>query len=1280
MKSLCGIVSAVGAVLVMCGTALATETENLGIQVLPAPGKVAIDGKFDDWDLTGGVFACGDVENQRATFAVWIHAMYDAENLYILARFIDETPMNNPGQTIGDMGFNGDCLQARFITAAGAPQERVAHMTAWKGRDGPDLIDITYGTFGKPLEGNIKDAKTQGARQAFLANSDGKGYTQEIAIPWRLLTRDGRPPEPGGQFQMTVEPNFTVGTRGRLTIKDIFKAGVPVDRVFTFRSSQVWGAATLERQGKVAPRPLRLADARELPVRMDGGLPVVDWSALDKPRASESVATIRYTMLTDGYVSMIIRAPGGEVVRQPLAAEQVSKGRHEVGWDGLTMPIWKKPGDPVPPGKYKWEAIWHTGIGLRLRGWASNSGIAPWDGLTGREGWGGDHGVPSACAADGQRMYMGWNGSEAGRAVVAWDLADGRAKWRHTRGGMGAAGSLAVDGGTVYVLDGGKVLYRLDADTGAYSVWEATNAAEIEIKALWGADADAPAKADFVEARDGTVYLAFTAGNLILVLDGKSGKVLKKLAVPAPGDMEVRAGRLFVVSGGEKVLSVDAASGRAEAVISGLAAAWGIALDSGGNIYISVRDPDSQVKVFDPAGKPVREIGRKGGRATLGPWTPDGIAFAAGMAVDPQGRLWVMEGDHHPKRVSVWDTKTGALVMDFFGSAHYGAGGGTILPLDPNVMVGEGCEWRMDPATGLSKCTGTIERRFVGSVKFAILSNKKTYLLSGPDLHGRPLYRIYERVGEGDYKLRATIDGGIASKAPAKKGETPPPPPVTTFWADENGDGEVQPSETAAMPGASNATFYLGMSYGFGADLALYADNTVQGPIRVKVGGFTACGAPKYDLAGVEKIPVRGIPSDDGRVLLSPGGGSHYERFTAYSLPDGKVLWTYPNTFTGVHGSHAAPPPQTGLVRGILSIVGTATLPKPVGRIWAVATNVGEWHVLTEDGYYLSRLFEPDPLKVQWPAEARPGAVMDRAPPGAGAEDFGGAMIQDTDGHVYIQAGKAALWNLLAVGFENVKALGSGEVEITAEDARKAAAIRERLLQSATGAQTLTIRRATPKFTGDVARDFPGAQVLKYERQPAAAVLTAAAWDDEFLYLGWAVRDDTPWVNGADAAEFMYARGDTVDFQLGANPAADPKRREAGKGDFRLSIGPFKGKPAAVIYRKVSDEKSPKTFSSGVISEYKMDFVRVLEDARIQVKAAKDRYVVEAAVPLKALGLAPKPGLKLAGDFGVTHGDKSGADTMLRTWWNNQSTGIVSDEVFELKMEPANWGQITFQE
>ena len=54
-------------------------------------------------------------------------------------------------------------------------------------------------------------------------------------------------------------------------------------------------------------------------------------------------------------------------------------------------------------------------------------------------------------------------------------------------------------------------------------------------------------------------------------------------------------------------------------------------------------------------------------------------------------------------------------------------------------------------------------------------------------------------------------------------------------------------------------------------------------------------------------------------------------------------------------------------------------------------------------------------------------------------------------------------------------------------------------------------------------------------------------------------------------------------------------------------------------------------------------------------------------------------GFATTGDFGATHGDKSDKDTMLRSHWNNQNTGICNDEVIELMMQPANWGEITFQ-
>ena len=168
---------------------------------------------------------------------------------------------------------------------------------------------------------------------------------------------------------------------------------------------------------------------------------------------------------------------------------------------------------------------------------------------------------------------------------------------------------------------------------------------------------------------------------------------------------------------------------------------------------------------------------------------------------------------------------------------------------------------------------------------------------------------------------------------------------------------------------------------------------------------------------------------------------------------------------------------------------------------------------------------------------------------------------------------------------------------------------------------------------------------------------------------------------------YLYAAGDTVDFQLGTDPNANRKRGEAVAGDLRLSVGLFNNKPTAVIYRKVvapGGKKTPMTFSSGVIKEHTMESVEVLEEAKIKVNVRTDDrnkgYTVEVAVPLAALGLELKNGLKLIGDFGVTHSDTNGQDTALRTFWSNQATGIVNDEVFELKMEPGNWGELIFGE
>jgi hypothetical protein len=1242
--------------LATCVLSWATETENLGIRALPTPGKMTIDGHFADWDLSGGIYACGDAESQRDQFGAWFHLMYDADNLYLLTRWVDETPLNHWGSTRGDYGFAGDCLQFRIITNFQQGKERLSHWTCWRDRDGLDVVDSAYGKgFNEP--GALKDAQTAGAVQEFSINADGKGYAQEIALPWTLLTKEEQVLKAGNSLVITLEPNFTVGQAGRMSIKDIFRPGIALDRVFTFMSYPCWGVATLIPTGKVAPQPERLADGREFPVTMEKGQPRIDWTGLIKQHELPGFKPIVFTMPEDGYISLNITDEQGTVVRHLLNCAFFTRGKHTVSWDGLTTPFARKPGKPVQAGNYRWEAIWHKGLGLRLRGFANNGGNAPWD-ADATSNWGGDHGNPIECATDGKKVYLGWTGAEAGKALVACNL-NGDVQWKHTRGGIGAAQRITVDNGQVFVQSYGE-LYRVDAQRGSYTEWQGTGSASLSLAAIM----PAAKELNGLTSKDGKLYVSFTKRNAIAVVNATTGKVEKTLEVPAPARLLYAGGRLLAVSG-SNVVAVHPESGAVTKILTGLTAPTGLAVDGKGQLYVACNDADSQVKRFTADGTPAGAFGRKGGRPALGQWVADGMRHLQGITVDAEGKLWVAEGLETPKRFCVWDTTTGKLLKEFFGPSHYGASGGTINPLDPNIMVGGGCEWRIDPKTGRGICTGVFEERSAGFARFCRGTNGKLYLVNGDAFHEAPNYRIFERVAEGDYRLRAKIlNTGTAN--------------TTRFWADANGDAQEQPEEVTLLPGGLNASGYCAWSHFAHTDLTFYGnlkESTRTRAVRIPVAGFTACNAPLYALEKVENIPGAGLPSLDEQYLCVWKENA----IVGYRRADGKELWSYPNTFSGVHGSHLATGPEVGLLRGAFGVVGSATLPA-TGALWALNGNCGEWYLFSEKGFFVSQLFQGDQMRIKFPEKALPGAILDTLPCGMGGEDFGGSLTQGVDGKLYLQSGKTGLWNVEVVGTESIKAMRGKTIAFSDGDVKLAQTQREEQLQAVAGTKRLTAKKLTPTFTGNLEADFKG-DLVTYDKQAVTRVRTALAWDDTTLYAGWEVQDDTPWVNGADAPEFLYARGDTVDLQLGTDPKAAKGRIEPAKGDLRLSIGNFQGKPVVVLYRPVADAKSPRIFSSGVVKEYKIDSVLILEAARVEVKIEKNRrYVVEAALPLAALGVTPADGLTLRGDVGVTHGDKTGTDTALRTWWNNQQTGLVNDEVFELKLEPKNWGELGFKQ
>ncbi len=759
--------------------------------------------------------------------------------------------------------------------------------------------------------------------------------------------------------------------------------------------------------------------------------------ALAADKAGSGLA-VQFRADRAGVVSINLYRADGMLVRRLVQSQRFAAGAQKVVWDGRG-----DDGVPVPPGEYAWKGLFHEGIGLKLRGWAGNGEATPWPTPDGKGEWGGETGVPNAAAADAQKVYLGWSNAEVGKAIVACDL-EGRVQWSHRRAeGPSGCKALAVDDGLLYVLGGlkggdaeGGAVYRLNVKDGRPVPWP-NGKLDLKISALWPPDSVAkPEKANAMAVRHGHIYLTFTEAEFLAVLDAKTCDYLQTVVGAPPGQIDVAATRTNLPDAPGKLVDADFA------VISLGGGVFGKVLFAHDPLWVVTSEMEAVKRdvaitaltvlgdsakihrhdVFIGLGRPFHQVqarplldadsikwfaGKAGGRPLLGPWEPDALRDIRAVALAADGKLWVAEGDEFPKRFSVWETygQQGKLAREFFGP---GGSGGAINPLNPDLMFAQGCEWRIDRKTGRAACLGVVTRDGAGLARYAVGENGNAYLIVSGD-HG---IDILERVGDGDYKLRASVYSDPIDRITGAASDQP----RTFAWSDENGDGVMQSSEQTSI--AASLKIWPGAAL---QDLTLSTATADQSLGRVfKVRSWSPCGAPRYDLSDPLAWWGRLWLSADQRLALglTEATAGRSDKLACHSLPDGRERWSMPVP----HGISLQP--------------GSALLAAPIGNVWlafresdkhAEPEGVGSWTLINEDGFEVARLFASDRKKIQWPKAALPGADMSNA-----VSSHEGRLTQAADGKLYLQAGDTADWNLEVTGLDKVRSLPGGLVTIPA--------------------------------------------------------------------------------------------------------------------------------------------------------------------------------------------------------------------------------------------------------
>jgi hypothetical protein len=773
-------------------------------------------------------------------------------------------------------------------------------------------------------------------------------------------------------------------------------------------------------------------------------------------------------------------------------------GEHTVWWDGLDetdaraihVPgealYYRIEGSLVSAGEYRVCGLTRQAVTPKYAFAVYSGGQSPpWKTKNGQGGWLADHTPPAAALFlpastiekdAGPRVLLSSSVAEAGDGLVLCDLEGRRDSGRRGVGaGDGWCGAelLARDVGTRQVpkQDVYLAVDWLDrAEVWAFGpnwLGKRIFTYKFSRREDWAVGG--------LAVRDGRITLSLPKLNQVLLIDAEKGTLLGRTEVEQPRGLAFdTTGRLIVLSG-RKVTAWDVSSD--DSGLRLMRTNWrppiefenpqGIALDAQGRIYVSDWGKSHQVKVLAPDGKLVHTLGRPG-EPRVGPYDPLHMNYPKGLTVTSDGRLWVAENWLVPKRISIW-TLDGAFIKAMYGPTWYG-GGGSLDPRDRTRFFvhgdGGGMEFKLDWERGTSELkhvnylpeapVDLLEYKLAGKVA-PTKSFPQTPVWVGDRLYSSNCFAGDPTNGEKVVSLYHYRDGiavfvaALGDPADAAweilttepfKSRWPPGAEVfpgkssnlTFAWCDLNDDGQVQPEEVQIVAGPAGFVTLDG-------ELNL----TTSTAVRYAPVGFTAKGAPRYDLARGKKL-VEGADAGGGQVIAGRGG------WTIFTLPpkplpgcylagykDGRLNWTYPEEFLGLHSSHHSKPPRRpGEVIGATRLLGQSVLVRPAGdrkaepiELWAINGNYGNSYLLTTDGLLVATLFQDHRIAKPWPNEERRG--FDAKDVSLEEECFFPSIQQMADGRVYLVAGKSFSGIFEISGLDTIRRLPEQKLTITAE-------------------------------------------------------------------------------------------------------------------------------------------------------------------------------------------------------------------------------------------------------